>query len=104
MRFIFSACTCLILLSSCGPNPAASKASGSQDATAATAKILVSKQVYLDFLSCARESESSAQGKATIDEGIKNVNGLPEESFTALKANLSLSAQDFAARYGSCVK
>ncbi|PKL78067.1 MAG: hypothetical protein CVV27_04015 [Candidatus Melainabacteria bacterium HGW-Melainabacteria-1] len=103
-------CGLLNLLLACGPNPAANESSklaspaGSGQDTAATARVLATKQIYISFLECAQNAEASAEHKVTIAEGIKNVSDLPDESFTALKSSLSISAQDFVSRYGSCVK
>lgn len=96
----------LLALSACGPAanaPSATPSAHSSDA-AATAKVLVSKQAYIDFLTCAKAAEASAEHQATIQTGIDNVKELPEAGWDTLKTSLSISAEDFVTRYSACVK
>jgi hypothetical protein len=99
----FSLLILVLCVTACGPvsNSPATPASGSPSAES-TAKVLVSKQAYLDFLACTKKSETASEHQATIQTGIDNVTAIPDAAWETIKTNLSISAKDFVARYPSC--
>ncbi|MEZ0368282.1 MAG: hypothetical protein ACAI44_04260, partial [Candidatus Sericytochromatia bacterium] len=82
MRTLLAFCASLMLLSACGPGPAASNpnnpgnSSNPGNGTTASGNPTTSKQAYIAFLTCAKTKARTEQERQSIDASITAVSAI----------------------------
>ena len=113
MRKLIAMAAVLSLLAACGPNPAAGNnpagsngtgaGTGTGTGTGATGSGALTKQVYLNFLTCIK-AKVPVEAQAAIYANIMAVNAVPDSAWAQASASLTTQYQVWLNAYGSACK
>lgn len=98
MRKFLAVCVSMLLLTACGPAPNANGTgtgtgtdTGTGTGANASGNATASKSAYIAALTCIKNKTPDANQKAAIDANIAAVNAVPDTTWAAVSASLTVS-------------